>query len=65
MQNTFWTFIEDGYYRIYDGVLKYAPVSNIDDSIVLDDQDIVQIITPQKLEVVNNELGSSFLISDF
>ena len=65
MQNTFWTFIEDGYYRIYDGVLKYAPVNDIDSSILLNKQDIVQVITPQKLELVNNELGSSFLISDF
>ena len=52
MQNTFWTFIEDGYYRIYDGILKYAPTNDIDNSIALDNQEIVQIITAKKFTII-------------
>ena len=65
MTNTFWTLIEDGYYRIKDGVLLYAPVCRINSSVLSHEQSIVQIISPEKLELINIEFGSKFLISDF
>lgn len=64
MQNTFWVFIEDGYYRIFNGVLRYAP-ADTDSSIILDDQINVKSITFEKLEIVNKNLGSNFLLNNF
>jgi hypothetical protein len=42
MQNTFWTLIEDGYYRVFNGELKYAPKSDLNDTVALSDEIIVK-----------------------
>ncbi|MCD4757065.1 MAG: hypothetical protein K8R39_02255 [Arcobacteraceae bacterium] len=65
MQNTFWTLIEDGYYRIHNGNLKYAPICSETSRILTDEEEKVQIISPEKLQKVNDSLGVSFLVEDF
>ena len=64
MNNTFWTLIEDNYYRIYNGILKYAPVG-IDNNILLKEEACVEVISANRLNLINNEFGSNFIISDF
>jgi len=65
MQNTFWTLIEDGYYRVFNGELKYAPKSDLNGTVASSDEIIVQSIDADKLELINSKLGSSFLIASF
>ncbi len=65
MNNTFWVKIDEGFYRIHNGVLKYAPVEGDDISVNLNEQTSVEVISPEKLEKVNEVLGSSFTASDF
>jgi hypothetical protein len=65
MNNTFWVKIEDGFYRIHNGVLKYAPADTDDSSINLEEQSRVEVIGAQMLEKINETLGSNFIASDF
>ncbi len=65
MQNTFWTLIEDGYYRIHNGNLKYAPMCHETSKILTDEEERVQIISPEKLQKINASLDVSFLVEDF
>ena len=65
MNNTFWTLIENEYYRIHNGVLKYAPVCSNTSTVLNSEESQVQVISADKLEKVNQEFGSSFIISDF
>ncbi|MEA2049189.1 MAG: hypothetical protein U9O56_00425 [Campylobacterota bacterium] len=64
INNTFWTIIDDNYYRIHNGILKYAPI-DIDNSIITDAESSVDIISIEKLELINQEFGSTFTINDF
>jgi len=65
MQKTFWTLIEDGYYRIHNGKLKYAPMCGETSKILTNQEEKVQIISPEKLQKINDCLGVSFLVEDF
>jgi len=65
MNNTFWTIIENNYYRIHNGVLKYAPINNIDNSVIADNEANIEVISIDMLELINNEFGSNFIMDDF
>ena len=65
MKNTFWTLIEDNYYRIHNGILKYAPVVGIDKKIALEKESYVDIISIEQLKLINYEFGCNFMMSDF
>ena len=62
MKNTFWTLIEDNYYRIEDKQLKYAPVNATDNTIILEDAKVVIDISKDILELINKEFNSSIVI---
>lgn len=64
IKNTFWTIIEDSYYRIHDGVLKYAPIDN-DNNIVLSLESHIEVISAEMLELINFEFNSNFIMDDF
>ena len=63
--NTFWTLIEDEYYRIYNGELKYAPLCTNTQSVNTNEESNMEVISPDKLELINLEFGSNFIIDDF
>jgi len=65
MENTFWTLIENEYYRVYNNKLKHAPQSIETNSINTSKESIVQVIEPERLELVNEKLGCSFVMDDF
>lgn len=65
MNNTFWTQIDDLYYRIHNNILKYAPICKETSKILVDKKSIVQVISSERLEKVNKKFGSNFKISDF
>ena len=64
MQNTFWTIIDNNYYRIHNGILKYAPVG-IDNNILHEEESHIEVISIDQLELINYEFNSSFMMSDF
>jgi hypothetical protein len=65
IQNTFWTIIDNSYYRIHNGILKYAPVNTNDSSVLKSEESCVEVISIEILELVNQEFNSSFTINDF
>jgi len=65
MDNTFWTLVDNEYYRVHDKVLKYAPVNSETNLIESSLESKVEIITPELLEKVNTVLGCSFIMNDF
>lgn len=65
MKNTFWTLIEDKYYRVHNGVLKYAPICDSTSNVLTKNESTVEVISAEQLEVVNTILGTSFIIDDF
>ena len=65
MQNTFWTLIDGNYYRVYNGVLKYAPMCSETSKVLSHQEEIVEVITATQLEKINEELGSNFTVDDF
>lgn len=65
MNNTFWTLIEENYYRIHNGILKQAPANELDFTINRDNEIKVEVITSEMLEKINTKFGSCFTIDDF
>lgn len=65
MNNTFWVKVEEGFYRVHNGILKYAPIDDDNISVNLNEQSRVEVIAPEQLEKVNEILGCSFIASDF
>ena len=65
MNNTFWTLIDNEYYRVHDKVLKHAPLNAETNNINTSEESIVQVIAPELLEKVNTILGCSFIVDDF
>lgn len=59
MQNTFWTHIENGYYRIEDKQLKYAPVNPQDNTIILEDVQTVKEISNEMIKLINKEFNTN------
>ena len=62
MQNTFWTLINNDYYRIEDKQLKIAPADPKDNSIILEDAAPVQNLEPSTLELINKEFNTTIKI---
>jgi len=65
MTNTFWTLIENEYYRVHDKTLKHAPLNKDTNSVETSQESIVEVITPEKLELINEKLGCNFIFDDF
>lgn len=63
--NTFWTIIGENYYRIYNGVLKYAPICKETSSVLTNEESHIEVISIEKLELINTEFGSNFTMNDF
>lgn len=64
MFNTYWALGKEGYYRVNDGKLLYAPVNNIDYSVDEDFEMEVEVVTPQQLEEINRILGTQYTIDE-
>lgn len=64
MSSTFWTLIEDKYYRVHNGILKVAPIGN-NNSVVVHEQNTVEFIELNRLNLINEILGCDFKIDDF
>ncbi len=64
MFNTYWTLGDEGYYRVNDGKLLYAPANNIDYSVDEDLEMEVDIVTPSQLEEINRILGTHYTIDE-
>lgn len=64
MQNTFWTLIDNGYYRIHNGNLKYAPMGSETSQILTDKEHKVQDISSELLEKINSKFGMTLSITD-
>ena len=58
MTNTFWTIINENYYRVKDNELYTAPILN--EEVDTDKSSKVVSIDNDSLELVNLEFGSSF-----
>ncbi len=65
MNNTFWTLVDNEYYRVHDKVLKHAPLNAETNSIESSKESKVEVIAPEQLEKVNTILGCSFIVDDF
>ena len=65
MKNTFWTLIDDQYYRIYNGELKSAPKCIETSTVITSQESKVKVVSGEQLEKINNKLGSSFNTDNF
>lgn len=65
MNNTFWTLIDNEYYRVHNKILRHAPLNAETNLIESSQESKVVKITPKLLEKVNTILGCSFLLDDF
>ena len=59
MQNTFWTLIENHFYRIESKQLIYAPVNPQNNTIILADAQPVTDISASTLEIINKEFNTT------
>lgn len=62
MQNTFWTLIENHFYRIENKQLIYAPVNPQNNTIILEDAKPVKDISEDILELINKEFNTTISI---
>lgn len=46
MNNTFWTLIDNEYYRVHDKILKHAPLNTETNSIESSQESKVEVIAP-------------------
>ncbi|MGB5867051.1 MAG: hypothetical protein WBG69_04160 [Arcobacteraceae bacterium] len=60
--DTPWTLSEDGYYRVENGKLLFAPANNIEYKI--EESMEVEIVTPYQLENINRILGTHYTIDE-
>ena len=65
MNNTFWTLIDNNYYRVHNKLLRHAPINIGSNTIELSQASIVKFIEPEQLEKINEVLGCSFIMDDF
>lgn len=65
MKNTFWTLIDKEYYRVHNGVLKYAPMCSETSTVVTSKESKVEVVSAEQLEKINSKLGSCFTIDNF
>jgi len=59
MQNTFWTLIENYYYRIENKQLKYAPVNPENNKIILEEAEVVTNISADILALINKQFNTT------
>ena len=64
MFNTYWALGYEGYYRVNDGKLLYAPANNVDYSVEEEAQMEVEVVTPKQLEEINRILGTHYTIDE-
>lgn len=64
MFNTRWTLSDEGYYRVDNGRLVFAPVNNIDYSVDISNEMEVEVVTPEQLEAINRILGTHYTIDE-
>lgn len=64
MFNTYWTLGDEGYYRVNDGKLLYAPANNVDYSVDEGQEMEVEVVSPQQLEEINRILGTHYTIDE-
>lgn len=64
MENTFWTLIDNEYYRIHNGNLKYAPMCSDTSKILTDEEEKVEVISPELLERINYEFRMTLCVDD-
>jgi len=60
--NTPWQLSDDGYYRIENGKLLFAPSNNIEYKI--EESMLVEVVTPDELENINRILGTHYTIDE-
>jgi hypothetical protein len=60
--DTPWALGEDGYYKVENGKLLFAPANNVDYKI--DETMEVEVVTPYQLETINRILGTHYTIDE-
>ncbi|MGB3750462.1 MAG: hypothetical protein WA945_02750 [Arcobacteraceae bacterium] len=60
--DTPWTISDDGYYRVENGKLLFAPSNNIEYKI--EESMEVEVVTPYELEHINRILGTHYTIDE-
>lgn len=64
MSDTHWELGEEGYYKVDKGKLLYAPINNIDYSVDEIHTTVVEVVTPEQLEKINQILGTFYTIDE-
>jgi hypothetical protein len=64
MQNTFWTLINNQYYRVHNGELKYAPACQYTNEVLLQEESKVEVMTGELLEQINEVFGLKLNLDD-
>jgi len=64
MFNTNWEQSDDGYYRVDNGKLLYAPINNLDYTIDLEEEVEVEVVTAEQLEKINQILGTHYMLDE-
>lgn len=62
MQNTFWTLIENSYYRIENNQLKYAPVNPKDNSVIIENIQPAKDISASTLKLINDTFNTTITL---
>ncbi len=60
--NTPWQSSDDGYYRVENGQLLFAPVNNVEYKI--EEAMVVEVVTSEELENINRILGTHYTIDE-
>jgi hypothetical protein len=64
MYDTHWAYSDEGYYKVDQGKLLHAPINNIDYTIDEDHTTVVEVVTPEQLEKINQILGTFYTIDE-
>lgn len=59
-----WALGEEGYYKIEQGRLIFAPINNIDYSVNTEEETEVDIVTPYQLQEINRILDTCYTIDE-
>ena len=62
MVNIPWALSDDGYYRVSNGKLLFAPANNVNYEI--EEAIEVDVVTPYQLEKINQILGTHYTIDE-
>ncbi|MEA3314329.1 MAG: hypothetical protein U9Q30_00545 [Campylobacterota bacterium] len=64
LYDTPWALGDEGYYKIEQGRLLFAPINNIDYSVDTQQEMEVEIVTPFQLQEINQILGTCYTIDE-